>query len=1261
LALGSVALVALLMPLLQWRQLSSEALRQLLRAEMTRVSDSMYVLQISPVHLRFLPGAISFDSAYVTTDTIRRAAAFPNRPELRIGVHDCQLSGVNVWKLLRKQGLYGSLFRCSDVRIGAQVATTDSPAGPTRSKREGGLDFLRLRRELRLPAELPVIKVENVEFPAIRLDLTRQRPDLPAERVALQKFSARFEDVVVDPQLPLAERRPLFARQIALAAEELAIGSGDQTVSFKRMAADLDEGSFTLIGLRVTPSDTASAWFRRQKFRRPWVQLVADSVRFAGIDLAQLIMDGKVVTQRIVIGGLDATIETDASLPPRPPSAAATVSPVQEAAAVAATGVRLEADTVELIDGTTRYTGHRPGRPTTSVWLPHFAFQARDILIDPALPPSQQRPLLARVAELNLDGATYTTGDSLKSMTLGQLRLRVGDSVLVARQLTVGPALSDASWMKRQTVRRTLGRARVDSVVLRGVNYDDLIVRSTLLAREMTVSGVRVRLQKDMTLPAPPTHAERSSPALDSTLADIGVPTHIERLHADGDVTYIEHHRGLPDREFTVRRVAVSGDRLAVGTAKDVRVPFLAQRLTLVLTGIDRRWGKVRSLAVGTVRANFGDSTLSIDSIRIAPHYTRTPQRTGVRVALDSMRFSGVDFVRLADGRGASIQRAIFGNASVDVKVDGGVVDSRLPADSRLPTADSSFTGLSFPIAIRDLQVLRGRGLYTKTELGKAPLVLSLGTVTVAGRSLALQRGVTRPLLEQDLVVRVSNLDVSGDPAHGHAASAAISLGDSSIALKGIRIRTGSARDSVPTGTRGGNGVVLSVDSVRLGGIHFGELARGKAVRLGRVAVGTVDAEVQHVAGPKDSSATAHADREAGQADGLPVAVADLHIPIVHFRYVDTRADGKRHVVSVRKASLSAEDLSLNPGASRESRLRHISRHAHITADGIVIDDDPLNSFTVRSLAASLGDSAVQVRGVYIGPTVSDSVWVSHQAHRRDRIRVEADSVFLAGFDLDRLVLGDGLWVRHQRVYGLDIDAYTDKNLKPEPVSTKHSSAQQDVQSIKFPFGVDTISVIDGLVAYHELDVGKPQAGTMTFSDITATVTGLTSRGVAGKSPPLRIATHSTIFGAGKLDAWAEAPLTSSGFDVVYHGRLGPMPAVAVNQFAEKALPVTIEGGQVEEVTFSVGSKNGHAVGNIVPIYHGLKVKLHDSKASLFKRIEYSVLTFVAKEFFIRHDNPGKTGQPPRVGVIDHTFQGESIVQFLWYAVRGGIEKSILK
>ncbi len=365
------------------------------------------------------------------------------------------------------------------------------------------------------------------------------------------------------------------------------------------------------------------------------------------------------------------------------------------------------------------------------------------------------------------------------------------------------------------------------------------------------------------------------------------------------------------------------------------------------------------------------------------------------------------------------------------------------------------------------------------------------GKLTVAGRSLSLQQGVTQPLVEQHLVVNAGDLSFSGDAAHARAESVSIDLADSSIALHGVRLRTGPDTGAVGVPR---DGAVVAVDSIHMGGIHLAELTRGKAVRMGRVTVGTVDVEVHHTATPKDSSVR-EPDREAGQKEGTPLTIAELRIPVAHFRYVDLKPDGTRSEISVKKVSVTADTLSISPGASRESRVRHKSRHAVITADGIVLSDNPMSSFTVASVAASLTDSTARVRGVFVGPTVSDSLWVSRQQHRTDRIRFRTDSVLFAGLDFDRLLLGDGLWVRHERVFGFDIDVFTDKNLKPNPTDKKHSSAQTDVQSIKFPFGIDTVSVIDGEVVYHELDVGKPEPGEVSFTAITASITGFTSRG----------------------------------------------------------------------------------------------------------------------------------------------------------------------
>ena len=211
------------------------------------------------------------------------------------------------------------------------------------------------------------------------------------------------------------------------------------------------------------------------------------------------------------------------------------------------------------------------------------------------------------------------------------------------------------------------------------------------------------------------------------------------------------------------------------------------------------------------------------------------------------------------------MRQAIVGNASFDVTVDAGVAQApRPPADSRLTTHDSLFTGLSFPIAVRDFEVLRGRGLYTRREPGKAPRVLSLDRMTVTGRSIALQRGVTRPLVEQDIVARIAGVTLSGPPASARAASVAISLRDSTVSLHGMRLRTGSPHDSARAGELPTSGVTVALDSVELAGMHLADLVRGKAVRMRRVAVGTLDVEVRHVGSAKDSLQEP-TDREAGR------------------------------------------------------------------------------------------------------------------------------------------------------------------------------------------------------------------------------------------------------------------------------------------------------------------------------------------------------------------------------------------------------------
>ena len=347
-------------------QFSSEALRELLRAEMTRVSDSVYVLQISPVRLRLLPGSISFDSAYVTTDTIRRAA-YP-RPAQAAGER-ARLPAERRQRLATHSQagpLRLALSLQAACRIGAQVAADRCPWPPTRAQgaRARASTSSSCSGSSGCPPSCRSSTSATWTSPTFA-STSRGSEGPPAQRVALQKFSAHFVDVVIDPQQPVSERRPLFSQ---------ADRPGRRGTRHRLRRPDRElqaHGGRSRRGQLHPHRPPGGAQRHRaasgsasRRSAVPGSSCEADSVRFAGIDLAQLIMRGQ--------GRSPSASSSAASTPPsRPTPRCRPVRHPRRRRSRRCMRRRPPPPPVsgsrptpcELIDGTVRYTGHRPGHP----------------------------------------------------------------------------------------------------------------------------------------------------------------------------------------------------------------------------------------------------------------------------------------------------------------------------------------------------------------------------------------------------------------------------------------------------------------------------------------------------------------------------------------------------------------------------------------------------------------------------------------------------------------------------------------------------------------------------------------------------------------------------------------------------------------------------------------------------------------------------------------------------------------------------------
>lgn len=429
--------------------------------------------------------------------------------------------------------------------------------------------------------------------------------------------------------------------------------------------------------------------------------------------------------------------------------------------------------------------------------------------------------------------------------------------------------------------------------------------------------------------------------------------------------------------------------------------------------------------------------------------------------------------------------------------------------------------------------------------------------------------------------------------------------------------------------------------------------AAGRAARAAAVTAATTAA--RNAAGPRLNGFLA-----PERAVNLPAAVPKVEIDRIRLPQVSvdlTRRENPGARVRVGRLYADVRGTRIVSGEPAGARTL-FSDHVEVGGQGLKLqvgdrDDDAIE---LGSLTLDLTGAAARIQGLRVGPSIPDVEWLRRQRVRKDRIRVSLDSARLTGFDYAAFAGPEGdVAVEHVEVHGFDLDVRT--HLELPPVARRNLSPQALVRGRHRDIAIDSVTVHNSVIRYHEHAKGKPTTGLASFDNVRARITNF--RTVArdgGEVPPLSIDATADLFGAGKLHALITVPLTAPDFEMRYRGTLGPMDFTALNTFIERNMPARIKSGHVRGVTFDAVARNGHALGAVTPLYDDLQIELQDPKAGGIERLGLDVLSAAANALKVRKNNPDKEGKEPRVGKIDHRFvPSESLVQYLWFALRDAL------
>lgn len=309
--------------------------------------------------------------------------------------------------------------------------------------------------------------------------------------------------------------------------------------------------------------------------------------------------------------------------------------------------------------------------------------------------------------------------------------------------------------------------------------------------------------------------------------------------------------------------------------------------------------------------------------------------------------------------------------------------------------------------------------------------------------------------------------------------------------------------------------------------------------------------------------------------------------------------------------------------------------------------------FLIGSFGLDVPAGTASVDSVRIGPDGNDAAFQRRHRYRADRMVLSATRVTLAGMDLPAYLNRGNVLLRRADAGGVELDILTDKRKPAAPGrQAAHRHPQQVLRDLGLLLGADTINVT-GEARYREHAKDAARPGVVTFRDLRATLHNLTTDTVRmTDSTPFRLVADARLMGAGGFHLELEMPLLADQFTMRYRGRLGPMPATALNAFASDGAGIRFTRGEIQEIRFDAAVTNGRARGRIAPRWVNLGIELPGlsrRNTGLFGGLKRAAAKFVANAFMVRDDNTTGGKVPPRNGTIDHRWRpSETLPQFLW-------------
>ncbi len=352
---------------------------------------------------------------------------------------------------------------------------------------------------------------------------------------------------------------------------------------------------------------------------------------------------------------------------------------------------------------------------------------------------------------------------------------------------------------------------------------------------------------------------------------------------------------------------------------------------------------------------------------------------------------------------------------------------------------------------------------------------------------------------------------------------------------------------------------------------------------------------------------------------------------------------GKRGVATMRTLDLHAGRMRLIQYDEQHMRLTVASAAIQISEVSVALP--PLYDLHIASLRMTHPSGQAEVAGIEVIPRADEHHYGTLVPFETDLFKVSVDSIVLRGLGVARFLADGTVNMRHMRVLRPVMLVYRDKTLRDPPWAHKPLPTRA-LRDLELPLRIDTVTLQDGRVDYHERDTLSQAYGVVSFNALEGTVTGADSNAPEGKRLEVkaqgRIYERSTVFltyGADlhhPQDAFSLSAFTTD------------IPFELFNRMTDNLLHVQASAGKIHRLDLRMTGDDHTGRGTIDLAYEDLRIAIRGS-GSGGGRLKNLLANLVVRS----HNMPERRGY--RQGTLDiERRRDRSLFNFMWNAVKAG-------